>query len=200
MLTEAMLLVALIGGASGAGVAWAGTEWLVTRAPEEVRLLSHGAGDLALAAQPIVPHLQKVSQGVGAKLSPKANARWEPDVKGKAAVFSNAAIWLDDVRFSERTIEVDILGKSQPRGSNFLGIAFHCADETTFDCVYFGRSISTPKTRTRCNSCRRRMATRVPGEDCRRGKNGERVRQRRSEALARGRETDRGVRAIMAPD
>src|SRR5947207_16006817 len=63
--------------------------------------------------------------------------RWDADVKGKPALFSRGLIWLDGVNFSEGTIECDILGKSSPRGSNFLGIAFHGADDTTFESVYF---------------------------------------------------------------
>lgn len=91
----------------------------------------------AFAADAIKPDLQKVSQGIEAKIAPKAQVRWEPKLKGKPALFSTGAIWLESVNFTEGTIEVDILGKSAPRGSNFLGIAFHGADETTFDCVYF---------------------------------------------------------------
>jgi hypothetical protein len=63
--------------------------------------------------------------------------RWEKDVKGKPALFTRGAIWLDGINFSEGTIECDILGKSSPRGSNFLGIAFHGKDDATFECVYF---------------------------------------------------------------
>ncbi len=44
---------------------------------------------------------------------------------------------MDGVNFTEGTIECDILGKSTPRGSNFPGIVFHGANDTTFDCVYF---------------------------------------------------------------
>ena len=87
----------------------------------------------ALAADVIVPDLQKISQGIGAKIAPKAKVRWEPSAKGRPALFSTGAIWLDGINFTEGTIECDILGKSTPRGSNFLGIAFHGADDKTFD-------------------------------------------------------------------
>ena len=89
------------------------------------------------AAEPIVPDLQKISQGTGAKIAPNAMARWEKDVKGKPALFTKSTIWLEGVNFREGTIECEILGKSSPRGSNFLGIAFHGKDDTTFECVYF---------------------------------------------------------------
>src|SRR5687767_10974846 len=91
----------------------------------------------AFAADTIVPDLRKVSQGVGVKIADPAKAKWEADAKGKPALFANTVVWLDGINFTEGTIECDILGKSAPRGSNFLGIAFHGVDDTTFDCVYF---------------------------------------------------------------
>ena len=91
----------------------------------------------AFGAEPITPDLQKISQGVGAKSAGKAKAQWEANVKGKPALFASGVIWLDGVNFSEGTLECDILGRSAPRGSNFLGLAFHGASETTYDCVYF---------------------------------------------------------------
>ncbi len=93
--------------------------------------------DSAFAVDAVVPDLQKLSQGIGAKTAAKTKVRWDTSVKGKPALFTTGAIWLDGVNFTEGTIECDILGKSQPRGSNFPGIAFHGADDTTFDCVYF---------------------------------------------------------------
>ena len=91
----------------------------------------------ALAADVVTPDLQKVSQGIGATIANKSKVRWDANVKGRPALFSGSVIWLDGVNFTEGTIECDILGKSTPRGSNFLGIAFHAANDTTFDCVYF---------------------------------------------------------------
>jgi hypothetical protein len=90
-----------------------------------------------LGAESIVPDLQSISQGTGARVAPNAMPRWEKDVKGKPALFTRGAIWLEGINFSEGTIECDILGKSSPRGSNFLGIAFHGKDDATFECVYF---------------------------------------------------------------
>jgi hypothetical protein len=80
------------------------------------------------AAESIQPDLKSLA---------REPARWEPDVKGKAALFAPTVIWLDGVTFAEGTIECDILGKANPRGSNFLGIAFHGESSTTFECVYF---------------------------------------------------------------
>lgn len=82
----------------------------------------------ALSAAELVPDLKALA---------KAPVRWEADVKGRPALFTPAVLWLDGVTFSEGTIECDILGKSLPRGSNFLGLAFHAADTATYDCVYF---------------------------------------------------------------
>jgi len=91
----------------------------------------------ALAADAVVPDLQKISQGIGATIAGKAKARWDTSVKGKAALFTTGIIWLDDVNFSEGIIECDILGKSAPRGSNFPGVVFHGVSDSTHDCVYF---------------------------------------------------------------
>ena len=102
-----------------------------------------GLSVLFVVAQPLraaaatVPNLEAIAKSVGAQIAPNAKPRWEKDVKGKPALFARGAIWLDGVTFSEGTIECDILGKSAPRGSNFLGIAFHGKDDTTFECVYF---------------------------------------------------------------
>lgn len=86
-----------------------------------------GSGSLS-AAESITPDLKSLARDP---------ARWEPDVKGKATLFAPTVIWLEGVTFSEGTIECDILGKANPRGSNFLGIAFHGENSTTFECVYF---------------------------------------------------------------
>ena len=89
------------------------------------------------AADALTPDLQKIAQGVGATISNKTKVRWDANVKGRPALFTTGAVWIDGVNFTEGTIECDILGQSTPRGSNFLGLAFHGADDTTFDCVYF---------------------------------------------------------------
>src|SRR5258706_13242098 len=86
-----------------------------------------GATSLS-AAEPILPDLKSLA---------REPARWEPDIKGKAALFAPNVIWLEGVTFTEGTIECDILGKSSPRGSNFPGIAFHGENNSTYECVYF---------------------------------------------------------------
>jgi hypothetical protein len=94
-------------------------------------------GTAPFADDTMVLDLKRIVEETGAKAAPKAAIRWEPNVKGKAALFAGSVVWLEKMNFSDGTIECDILGKSAPRGSNFLGIAFRGVDETTFDCVYF---------------------------------------------------------------
>ena len=49
----------------------------------------------------------------------------------------NAGVaWLDGIEFSEGTIEFDLKGRNVPQKS-FVGIAFHGADDKTYDGVYF---------------------------------------------------------------
>lgn len=44
-------------------------------------------------------------------------------------------VWIEGT-FSEGSIELDIRGKNKP-GQSFVGIAFHGADNSAFDAVYF---------------------------------------------------------------
>lgn len=43
--------------------------------------------------------------------------------------------WIKDLEFSEGTIEVEVKGANRP-GQSFVGLAFHGADNATFDAVY----------------------------------------------------------------
>lgn len=89
------------------------------------------------AAESITPDLRSLAKGIGGHISNNARVRYADDAKGRPALFAGTAIWLDKIEFREGTIECDILGRSTPRGSNFLGIAFNGKDDTTFECVYF---------------------------------------------------------------
>jgi hypothetical protein len=95
-----------------------------------------GAGS-ALGADALVPDLKGVANGIGAKIPDKAIARWETNVKGRDALFVRGNIWLEDVIFTDGTIECDILGKSGSRGSNFPGLNFRGVDDSTFESIYF---------------------------------------------------------------
>jgi Domain of Unknown Function (DUF1080) len=64
------------------------------------------------------------------------------DVKGKHALElsegpGNGIVWLDGYDFGDGTIDVDILGRSQPVQGSFVGIAFRVVDRQTHDAVYF---------------------------------------------------------------
>ncbi|HEY1340595.1 MAG TPA: family 16 glycoside hydrolase [Bryobacteraceae bacterium] len=64
------------------------------------------------------------------------------DVKGKHALKISegpgmGVAWLDGYDFGNGTIEVDMLGRSQPVQGSFLGIVFRVVDEQTHDSVYF---------------------------------------------------------------
>src|SRR5215470_664184 len=64
------------------------------------------------------------------------------DIKGKHALKLDeragmGVVWLDKYDFANGTIEVDLLGRSQPVQGSFLGIAFRVVDAQTHDAVYF---------------------------------------------------------------
>jgi len=64
------------------------------------------------------------------------------DIKGKPALHLNEApgmgvVWLDNYDFADGTIELDILGRSQPVQGSFVGIALRVVDGQTHDAVYF---------------------------------------------------------------
>jgi hypothetical protein len=86
-------------------------------------------GSSLSGAEPIAPDLQQLANG--------RNAHWIAEAKGKSALQIRDQLWLDGVTFGNGTIEIDILGKSAPPQSNFLGVAFRGVDEKTYDCVYF---------------------------------------------------------------
>ncbi len=48
----------------------------------------------------------------------------------------DGAAWLTGIEFATGTLEVDIRGKNQQQRS-FVGIAFHGADDKTYEAVYF---------------------------------------------------------------
>jgi hypothetical protein len=49
---------------------------------------------------------------------------------------NDGLLWLNDSDFKNGVIEMDIKGKNAP-GQSFVGIAFHGADNATFDAIYF---------------------------------------------------------------
>jgi hypothetical protein len=98
-------------------------------------------------SQTIIPDLKTIAQRKAAQFSADLKLEWLEDVQGKPALkvqpvkqaFSVEDKWvvlLDDLEFNNGVIEFDALGQSDPPQSNFLGIAFHAADEQTHDAVY----------------------------------------------------------------
>jgi hypothetical protein len=64
------------------------------------------------------------------------------DAKGKRAVkLSESAgmglVWLEGYDFTNGTIDIDMLGRSQPVQGSFVGVAFHVRDAETHEAVYF---------------------------------------------------------------
>jgi hypothetical protein len=64
------------------------------------------------------------------------------DAKGKRALKLSegegmGVAWLDGYDFGNGTIEIDMMGRSQPVQGSFLGVAFRVVDAKTHDAVYF---------------------------------------------------------------
>ena len=64
------------------------------------------------------------------------------DIKGKHALElsegpGEGVVWLDGSDFTNGSIEVDILGRSQPVQGSFVGVAFHVRDSLAYEAVYF---------------------------------------------------------------
>jgi len=64
------------------------------------------------------------------------------DIKGKHALKLSedsgmGVVWLDTCDFANGSIEVDILGRSEPVQGSFVGIALRVVDGRTHDAVYF---------------------------------------------------------------
>jgi hypothetical protein len=64
------------------------------------------------------------------------------DMKGKRALALSegpgmGVVWFDGYTFANGTIELDMLGRSQPIQGSFVGVAFRVADAETHDAVYF---------------------------------------------------------------
>ena len=79
------------------------------------------------------------------------DARWQVAGRTTAVVDTNGKhalkmievapimglVWLKDYDFGDGTIEIDLLGRTQPVQGSFLGVAFHVADAQTYEAVYF---------------------------------------------------------------
>jgi len=89
-------------------------------------------------AQTLAPDLRAIPAGKGWKGNVKAARLVER--KGTPAIEFNSKqniVWLDGVEFKTGVIEFDVKGKSVPRASGFVGVAFRVVDQKTYDVVYF---------------------------------------------------------------
>jgi hypothetical protein len=88
------------------------------------------------------PDLKALAEGRGGTIPAEATLKWVEDAKGRPALRvqskkDDTVILLDRIEFTNGVIEFDVLGQSNPRGSNFLGFAFRVVDAETHDAVYF---------------------------------------------------------------
>ncbi|MBM4153549.1 MAG: DUF1080 domain-containing protein [Lentisphaerae bacterium] len=102
-------------------------------------LLFAGSGQ---AADSITPDLKAAADGRGWKKLGNLELRWVADARGKPALHVTPAgeggvLLVEGLEFGNGEIEFDCLGRSGPRQSNFLGIAFRALDGKTHDAVYF---------------------------------------------------------------
>ena len=111
MRTTIVILMALAGGSTGAA--------------------AQSVDTLDLAAVGTDPHWKIV--GRTASLV---------DLKGKHALRLSedsgmGIVWLNNYDFANGTIEIDVLGRSQPVQGSFVGLALRIVDRQTHDAVYF---------------------------------------------------------------
>lgn len=96
----------------------------------------------------VTPDLKTLAQAHTNTMPAKLELNWVENIKGKSALhiqptkkeFNVEDEWIiifNGIEFNDGEIEFDVLGKSNPPQSNFLGIAFHYLDDTTHDAVYF---------------------------------------------------------------
>jgi hypothetical protein len=93
------------------------------------------------AGEAITPDLAAVARGVGARAAPGVVVEWVTDAGGRAALRlqserSAGLVRLEGVELADGTIELDILGRSAPPQSCFIGVAFRVAGDA-HDAVYF---------------------------------------------------------------
>lgn len=96
----------------------------------------------AVAAAQSVDTLDLTSVGRDARWKVANRATSLVEVKGKRALRLSEApgvgvLWLEGYDFANGTIDVDILGRSQPVQGSFVGVAFHVIEAATHEAVYF---------------------------------------------------------------
>ncbi len=95
----------------------------------------------SLSAQSIyTPELKATIDGIGWKGKFTAAELAKTDSSDAIMITKtdgDEIIWLDNVTFTNGTIEFDAKGKSGPPQSIFVGVAFRVVDQTTYDAIYF---------------------------------------------------------------
>src|SRR5689334_6174424 len=96
----------------------------------------------AVASPPAVEKLDLTQVGKDSRWKIAGREASVVDAKGKRALKLSEApgvgiIWLDRYNFTDGTIELDMLGRSQPIQGSFVGVAFRVADAQTYDSIYF---------------------------------------------------------------
>lgn len=96
----------------------------------------------------IILDLKSIAHGNSTNTRSGLSLEWIENVQGKSVLRAQPLkqeydvedewmIVLNDIDFTNGTIEFDALGQSEPPQSNFLGIAFRLLDEQVHDAVYF---------------------------------------------------------------
>jgi hypothetical protein len=94
---------------------------------------------LVAQQRPLEPDLAALAEGTGLDvLNRRATSLREGATKGVHLSESGGegVAYLRGIEFANGTIEFDVRGKDVPQQS-FVGVAFHGADGTTYDAIYF---------------------------------------------------------------
>ena len=88
----------------------------------------------------ILPDLSKIINGEGWKVVNRVpeviKEKGQTCIRFLATNRESGIAWLENLEFTDGTIEVDIKGKNV-KGGSFLGIAFRGENDSTYDAVYF---------------------------------------------------------------
>ena len=115
---------------------------------KHIKIASHWCLTLGLASfaapavRPSIDNLDLTAVGKDPRWKVAGRTTSVADVKGKHALVvsegpGNGIVWLDGYDFANGTIDVDILGRSQPIQGSFVGVAFRIVDRERHDAVYF---------------------------------------------------------------
>jgi len=89
-----------------------------------------------VAQKNIRPSLDNISKFKVVNREITISKESDKDIVHLNAKEGDGAAWLNNINFEKGVIELDVKGKNVMQQS-FVGIAFHGADDSTFDAVYF---------------------------------------------------------------